>query len=307
MRKKWKYYIDRMLTFALIGILLPLFITIICQRMRLEEVIYGTYDAITETAEREGGEELEEQLPFILAKEIRADAEDAALMAQCVIARTTLYDAAARGEEQPAAFSEEELRQALGETYEKTMERLEMCVEETSGQVLSWNGGYAYAAYHAISAGSTRDMSRSAEAAVPYLPAVECPADLTAEGTLSVIYCEETDILKRCGEHFAEADVSAVSEIQVTERDAAGYVQQVMLGEYVCTGEAFREAMGWNSACFTITQMGENVRIVTRGLGHGYGLSQNEARAMAQEGTSYEEILQYFFPGTTLVTADQIK
>ena len=77
MRKKWKHYIDRMLTFALIGILLPLFITIICQRMRLEEVIYGTYDAITETAEREGGEELEEQLPFILAKEIRADAEDA--------------------------------------------------------------------------------------------------------------------------------------------------------------------------------------------------------------------------------------
>ena len=102
------------LLLALIGILLPLFVTIICQRMRLEEVIYGTYDAITETAEREGGEELEEQLPFILAKEIRADAEDAALMAQCVIARTTLYDAAARGEEQPAAFSEEELRQALG-------------------------------------------------------------------------------------------------------------------------------------------------------------------------------------------------
>ena len=68
---------------------------------------------------------------------------------------------------------------------------------------------------------------------------MECPADLTAEGTLSVIYCEETDILKRCGEHFAEADVSAVSEIQVTERDAASL-----------------EAMGWNSACFTITQMG---------------------------------------------------
>ena len=57
MRKKWKYYIDRMLTFALIGILLPLFVTIICQRMRLEEVIYGTYDAMTEAAEREGAGE----------------------------------------------------------------------------------------------------------------------------------------------------------------------------------------------------------------------------------------------------------
>lgn len=50
-------------------------------------------------------------------------------MAQCVIARTTLYDAAARGEEQPAAFSEEELRQALGETYGEVLERLETCVE----------------------------------------------------------------------------------------------------------------------------------------------------------------------------------
>ena len=59
-----------MLTFALIGILLPLFVTIICQRMRLEEVIYGTYDAMTETAGRERGKELEEQLPLILAKEI---------------------------------------------------------------------------------------------------------------------------------------------------------------------------------------------------------------------------------------------
>ena len=68
MRKKWKYYIDRMLTFALIGILLPLFVTIICQRMRLEEVIYGTYDAMTEAAEREGGEELELSLIHIWQK-----------------------------------------------------------------------------------------------------------------------------------------------------------------------------------------------------------------------------------------------
>ena len=138
---------------------------------------------------------------------------------------------------------------------------------------------------------------------------MECPADLTAEGTLSVIYCEETDILKRCGEHFAEADVSAVSEIQVTERDAAGWAwgQQVMLGSMPAPGKRSVRRWAGTHACFTITQMGENVPIVTRGLGHGYGLSQNEARAMAQEGTSYEEILQYFFPGTTLVTADQIK
>ena len=63
---------------------------------------------------------------------------------------------------------------------------------------------------------------------MPYLPAVECPADLTAEGTLSVIYCEETDILKRCGEHFAEADVSAVSEIPVSYTHLDVYKRQII-------------------------------------------------------------------------------
>ena len=104
MRKKWKYYIDRMLTFRADRHIIAAFVTIICQRMRLEEVIYGTYNAITETAEREGGEELEEQLPLFWRRRSVRTREDAALMAQCVIARTTLYDAAARGEEQPAAF-----------------------------------------------------------------------------------------------------------------------------------------------------------------------------------------------------------
>ena len=65
--------------------------------------------------------------------------------------------------------------------------------------------------------------------------------------------------------------------------------------------------MGWNSACFTVTEVDGEVRIVTKGLGHGFGLSQNEAEHMAGEGKTYEEILAYFYPGAELMTADQLQ
>jgi stage II sporulation protein D len=42
------------------------------------------------------------------------------------------------------------------------------------------------------------------------------------------------------------------------------------------------------------------IRIVTKGHGHGFGLSQYTAQKMAEKGEDYRNILQYFFPGTEL-------
>ena len=39
------------------------------------------------------------------------------------------------------------------------------------------------------------------------------------------------------------------------------------------------------------------MRITTRGVGHGLGMSQYTAGKMAEEGSTFEEILIYFFPG----------
>ena len=48
--------------------------------------------------------------------------------------------------------------------------------------------------------------------------------------------------------------------------------------------------------------VGENICITTRGFGHRVGMSQYGAEAMAIDGKSYEEILAYYYPGTTLST-----
>ncbi|MCI9068655.1 MAG: hypothetical protein HFI65_08335, partial [Lachnospiraceae bacterium] len=36
------------------------------------------------------------------------------------------------------------------------------------------------------------------------------------------------------------------------------------------------------------------------GYGHGVGMSQTGASALAGQGKGYEEILQYFYPGTEI-------
>ena len=49
--------------------------------------------------------------------------------------------------------------------------------------------------------------------------------------------------------------------------------------------------MAYGEGQFTLT---------TRGYGHGVGLSQYGANALALTGKSYQEILSLYYPGTTL-------
>ena len=55
------------------------------------------------------------------------------------------------------------------------------------------------------------------------------------------------------------------------------------------------------SANFNVTELEPGkIGIVTKGHGHGFGLSQYTAQKMAEKGEDYRKILQYFFPGTEL-------
>ncbi|MGD9666316.1 MAG: SpoIID/LytB domain-containing protein [Synergistaceae bacterium] len=45
---------------------------------------------------------------------------------------------------------------------------------------------------------------------------------------------------------------------------------------------------------------GQSVRIFGRGSGHGVGMSQWGAKTMAEKGWTFEQILEYYFPGTTI-------
>lgn len=319
MRKNWKKKIDRLLSFVLIAILLPLFVTTIGQRMQLEELIYGETTARAAQSEEGTGDnaltesetatesvltaqpDAETALIGIVAREIGVSAEEQAILAQCVIARTNLYDARAHGTAEPEALSIDEMRALWGADFEKMYRRMEDYVSRTKNQVLLWNGSCIYAAYHAISAGQTRDMKEIYDKAdLPYLTEQPCQPDVTALGYLSVFYLDKETFLAECHRLFPECALEEITGIEIHSRDAAGYVKELTVGTETISGEEFRKRFGWNSACFSISEVDGRIRVVTKGLGHGFGLSQNTAENMASEGADYKEILSYFYPGTEL-------
>ena len=102
----------------------------------------------------------------------------------------------------------------------------------------------------------------------------------------------------------AEEQIQTVTmedmDAEVKECDTAGYVLSVQVGKEEVSGEEFRTNYHLASSCFTLQKYNGKLRITTRGVGHGLGMSQNTANQMAKNGREYEEILEEFFEDTDM-------
>ena len=126
------------------------------------------------------------------------------------------------------------------------------------------------------------------------------------------------------------AGVGTVTDVSVTERGPGGVAMKLLVkgseGERIITGQnAIRSALGdsslsinrgdgktsegWEllpSGFLIVEAVGTDqngvaqFRIYGGGYGHGVGMSQNGAQAMAKTGVNYEEILKYFYDGVTI-------
>ena len=124
--------------------------------------------------------------------------------------------------------------------------------------------------------------------------------------------------------------VGTVTSVSVTERGPGGVAMKLLVkgtdGEKTISGQnAIRSALGdasltinrndgktsdgWSSlpsGFLTVESTGTDAngiaqfRIYGGGYGHGVGMSQNGAQAMAKAGMSCEEILKYFYDGVTI-------
>jgi stage II sporulation protein D len=295
MKKKRKRKADVVTTRLLCILLLLLICVMGVQRIRLQQLMEGV---MTHSAYEDDAQEDEVKIALIVAKEISITAAPEAVRAQCVIARTNLYEAREQKTTEPTGFTMEELQELWGDEFEHYYELLEDYVASTGGQALACGESYIYAAYHAVSAGETRNFTECyPEAGQTCLTKVSCHADTGAEEYLSVQEWSREEFNRLCMECLGKS-----GETEIIKRDTSGYVLTLAIDGEQVTGEVFRNALNLPSSCMSITIDDEKVRIVTKGKGHGFGLSQYTAQQMALEGSSYEEILAYFYPGSELVT-----
>mgnify|MGYP001144457111 CR=1 FL=1 len=157
-----------------------------------------------------------------------------------------------------------------------------------------------------ISAGQTEASQNVWLTAVPYLQGVASPWDADAPGfETSVTYSAEQvyTILTGLGLDADEIPNAPAGWFGEGVLDSAGYVAQMPVCGQVFTGTRLRSAFSLRSAAFTVAyDAGENVFVfTTHGYGHGVGLSQYGAKAMAEDGKTWREILEWYFPGCEVI------
>lgn len=221
----------------------------------------------------------------VLAKEVSSDYEDEMLKAQALLVRTTVYK---QVEELGESIFEQEDFGDISDIDGNWYRKLEQIWDDTENEVIMYQDKLALVPFHQVSNGKTRNGKEALGSdEYPYLQMRECPRDVAAYNQM-------------------ESKFIDVKGAKVASEDAAGYALTVAVGEQTMTGEQFRDTYGLASSCFELQEFEANTRAITKGVGHGLGLSQYTANEMAKEGQGYKEILQYFFVGTEVKEVAEI-
>jgi stage II sporulation protein D len=103
--------------------------------------------------------------------------------------------------------------------------------------------------------------------------------------------------------------VGRLFDVRVTKWSSGKRAQQVVLegqaGSRYMTGAQFRSSLGagWlKSLRFDVNKHGSGWKLMGQGWGHGVGMSQLGARAMALAGKDYKDILSFHYPFASIVT-----
>ena len=167
---------------------------------------------------------------------------------------------------------------------------------ETAGQCLYYGNELAAPLFHKISAGMTRfDQTGSC----PYLVGVDCVYDAESPGYQTVKQFTREEFagqLNKIDEtRQLEAPVNA-ADVALT-LDAQGYVMNLQVSEISFSAEEAALALGIPSLWFRLEDYADTIRVIAKGIGHGYGMSQYGADRYAGEGRDYKWILQHYFQG----------
>ena len=252
-------------------------------------------------------------LAGILAEEISEDCEPETLKAQAVVIRTQIYRTLEDSEDKTLTesyLSRDEMEDKWGaENYGEYYEKYIRAVEETDDTVVMYGDAYAWTPFHQSSNGMTRSAAEVLGSNdYPYIAVRECPLDKEADDEIQTFAFPYTEIQSLCRDFLvAEEDEDKAAQgytyddFEVRSCDSAGYVSELRMGNTICTGDQFRDALSLPSSAFSFSEEDDdNIKITTTGKGHGLGMSIWTADQIAKEGKTFEEILAFFFEGTEL-------
>ena len=254
----------------------------------------------------------------VLRAEMPASFEEEALKAQAIAARTyTLYRIRGGGSANhpdadacddhtccKAYLSAEQAAANWGSMAIYYEEKLARAVSETDGEVILYDGAPILAVFFSSADGSTQGAGDVWLNDLPYLQKVSSPE---TEELVPNYYSVSTFTAAEFKSLFLaakpDADLSGNPDgwIRDIVRNASDYVASVTVGGIKLRGNDLRTILSLRSPSFTVAYKDGSFTFHVTGYGHGVGMSQYGANAMAKEGYSCEEILEHYFTGAQVV------
>lgn len=248
-----------------------------------------------------------EEIPFeeyvkgVLAGEMPSSFHIEALKAQAVAARTYVlkkmeenkskdYDIVDTIKNQ-VYLDDETLKKNWGKNYTKNINKIKQAIIETKGEYLTYNNEIITAFFFSTSNGKTENCEEVFKEKLPYLKSVNSSWDLDVNPNYKV---EKTISLKEFYNKLG-LNYNKNLTIKVLNYTEGNSIKTIKINNKTYKGTDVRYKLNLKSADFTIEQNEDNVKITTRGNGHGVGMSQYGANAMALKGNTYDKILKYYY------------
>ena len=262
---------------------------------------------------------LEDYVVSVVAGEISPDFPTEAIRAQAVAARTyALYKQKTGRPAQHevadvcddpahcAAFVDLKTEAAArwGEQADTAQDVIRQAVEDTAGQVLTYEGEPIVAVFSSAAGEKTERAVDVWGSDIPYLQSVDSPGGEACPKYYDAVVLTADEIRARAEKTLPSADLSGDPSgwFKASERSEAGGIVRMKFGGVEVKGTVMRTLLGLNSTNFTVKIDGNTLTFTTTGYGHGVGLSQWGAKYSAEQGQTYDEILAHYYPGTTLTT-----
>ena len=247
--------------------------------------------------------ELEEYLVGVVSAEMPASFNSEALKAQAILARTYALKKISKGEKltdtvsTQAYIDKAEMQKKWGNEYSKYYNKVVSAVNSTKGQVVKYNGKYIEALYHSTSNGKTENAKEVWGQDIPYLKSVDSSWDKKTSAYLKIENKEFNMLMKVLG-----IDIDKNADIEILSRDESGRVSKIKVEDKIYTGVEFRTLLNLRSTDFDITITDDGLEIITRGYGHGVGMSQYGANEMAKLGYSYKDIINHYYQNVKITS-----
>lgn len=298
--KKWMISIG---VLCLLGVLYMLPVVGLSERREAVKPPTSDDNACEIFIEVEGQKEkipLETYITGVVAAEMPVSFKKEALKAQAIAARTYALKTTNYGKTAIAptvarqVFYDEEQRKAnWASNFLGNEKKIVEAINETKGQVLLYNNELITAMFHSTSNGKTESAYGYSGNNVPYLQSV---ASISDQASPKFTAEQEWTLAQWNKLWPVQWQASDFNHIQLFYNDS-GRVDRLQLGNNVWTGREVRTLLGIPSTDFTINYNNttRKVHVKTQGYGHGVGMSQYGAEAMANEGKTAAEILHYYY------------